>query len=431
MGDDMAVGADDMAVGAVSCRKRGSYWGLLWMMVNVGLFSVIGLCGPVWVLLELSLFASDPPHTVPFSTPPYWISPDPLSLPCSTTHPTSPFPRPSPFTHQPLPPLPPQYLPSAWACLALFASLSLHALFHLMGHWIIGFKVRLSTTSQINHQSNQSTAVVHSRILRSLSSRPLTLLNHLLDSVPIPLPSPFTLHPSPFTLYSSLFTLRTPHISHPPTAPLPHPTTYPQAATLFAPAPAVDLGCSVLVTPPANRGTPLMVPLTQSKTTSVLQIEFQRQKYFYTPAHKLGAAGKEFPHGVFTLSACPVDRPLSHYTHCGGVATDAEVEKLIDRWGKNHVAVQPPSFMYLLQQQMMSPLAIFQVFCAMLWLLDEYWSYTAWSLLSIVIFQVGMGERGREGEGPGGSGGRSWGGNEAGRETYLVKHCYFALPIRF
>ena len=36
--------------------------------------------------------------------------------------------------------LPPEYLPSAWACLALFASLSLHALFYLMGHWVIAFK---------------------------------------------------------------------------------------------------------------------------------------------------------------------------------------------------------------------------------------------------------------------------------------------------
>ena len=36
--------------------------------------------------------------------------------------------------------LPPEYLPSAWACLALFVSLSLHALFFLLGHWIVQFK---------------------------------------------------------------------------------------------------------------------------------------------------------------------------------------------------------------------------------------------------------------------------------------------------
>lgn len=36
--------------------------------------------------------------------------------------------------------LPPAYLPSAWACLALFTTLTLHALFFLLGHWMVGFK---------------------------------------------------------------------------------------------------------------------------------------------------------------------------------------------------------------------------------------------------------------------------------------------------
>ena len=38
--------------------------------------------------------------------------------------------------------LPPAYLPSAVSCLTLFAALTLHALFHLMGHWSAAFKAR-------------------------------------------------------------------------------------------------------------------------------------------------------------------------------------------------------------------------------------------------------------------------------------------------
>lgn len=59
-----------------------------------------------------------------------------------------------------------------------------------------------------------------------------------------------------------------------------------------------------------------------------------------------------------------------------------------EKWGKNHLAVHTPSFLELLQIQLLSPLAIFQVFCALLWLLDEYWTYTAWSLVSVVIFET-------------------------------------------
>ncbi len=70
-----------------------------------------------------------------------------------------------------------------------------------------------------------------------------------------------------------------------------------------------------------------------------------------------------------------------------GILTDAEAAQTLERWGKNHLSVRLPTFLELLQKQLLSPLAIFQVFCALLWLLDEYWSYTLWSLASVVIFE--------------------------------------------
>jgi hypothetical protein len=33
--------------------------------------------------------------------------------------------------------LPPEYLPSAWACLSLFVAVSLHALFFLLGKYLL------------------------------------------------------------------------------------------------------------------------------------------------------------------------------------------------------------------------------------------------------------------------------------------------------
>eukprot|EP01034_Spumella_vulgaris_P021380 gene21380-27410_t len=196
--------------------------------------------------------------------------------------------------------LPPEYLPSAWACLALFGTLSLHALFHLLCHWIVAFK----------------------------------------------------------------------------------------AMSLFQPATKVEEGCFVLITPPPNRGSGAMVEIKKSTTAGTLQADFQRQKYMYTPANRLGDNSRKYPNGVFTLSAYPTALPLTHYATAAGLKTDAEVERMVEVWGKNHLAVAIPSFFELLQLQLLSPLAIFQIFCALLWLLDEYWSYTVFTLISVVVYEA-------------------------------------------
>jgi hypothetical protein len=209
--------------------------------------------------------------------------------------------------------LPPDYLPSAWACLSLFATLTIHALFYLMGHWIVAFK----------------------------------------------------------------------------------------AATLFKPSNKVEDGCFVLITPPPNRGSPALVPVhlagqapgakktasrpaptsAPGKDSSQLQVEFQRQKYNYLPAAKLGDAARKFPNGVFSLTAYPIALPIEHYLAATGLKSDAEVDKQVAQWGKNHLAVAIPSFLELLQLQLLSPLGMSSAFivccifcavdvgCARCWLL--------------------------------------------------------------
>lgn len=196
--------------------------------------------------------------------------------------------------------LPPSYLPSAWACLALFSALTLHALFHLMCHWIVSFK----------------------------------------------------------------------------------------ALMYYSRATKVDAGCFLLVEPPENRGKSALVEIKRVGGVGSMQVEFQRQTYLYTPVDRIPAEDrKRFPNGVFTLSTCPVNLPLQHYLQHPGLKV-ADVERLLERWGKNHLAVHIPSFLELLQAQLLSPLAIFQIFCSLLWLLDEYWSYTLWTLLSVVVFEA-------------------------------------------
>ena len=171
------------------------------------------------------------------------------------------------------PSLPPAYLPSAWAVLALMASFTVHALFFLLCRWIPAFK----------------------------------------------------------------------------------------ASALFSPATAVTEGCFVLVVPPENRGKADIVRVIRSNA-DMLQIEFQRQKYFYVPSSRLAAEiAVQFPNGLLKLSSCPVDLPLSQYLSASGIRTEADVLAATELWGKNHLTVHIPSFLELLKNQLLSPLSMFQV----------------------------------------------------------------------
>lgn len=196
--------------------------------------------------------------------------------------------------------LPPSYLPSAWACLALFSLLTAHALFYLLCHWIVDFK----------------------------------------------------------------------------------------AYFLFVKETKLSEKSFLLITPPPNRGKPALAPVHKAAVSGTLQVDFQRQAYLYVPPSSLGAAAKDFKNGLLTLSSSPVDLPLLHYWKSTGHRSEMEIEQQQEKWGKNHLAVQIPSFLELLQLQLLSPLAMFQVFCAILWLLDEYWTYTLWTLCSVVIFEA-------------------------------------------
>lgn len=196
--------------------------------------------------------------------------------------------------------LPPSYLPSAWACLALFALLTCHALFHLLCHWLVFFKA--------------------------------------------------------YALYSS--------------------TT------------ALSESTVLLVIPVKNRGKPSFVNVKKSPISHQYQIEFQRQTYIYTPSAKLGKNSQKYPNGVLTLTSSPISLPISQYIQATGLRSEVEINSMTEKFGKNHLAVPIPSFFDLLAQQLVSPLTMFQIFCAILWLLDEYWTFTLWSLVSVLVFEA-------------------------------------------
>ena len=56
-----------------------------------------------------------------------------------------------------------------------------------------------------------------------------------------------------------------------------------------------------------------------------------------------------------------------------GNGSAERVASATQQWGLNKFDVPLPAFGALLQEQMLAPFFVFQVFCVALWCLDEYW----------------------------------------------------------
>ena len=173
--------------------------------------------------------------------------------------------------------------------------------------------------------------------------------------------------------------------------------------------------CYVQITPPSHRGKPAVTKLLprSSATGGHFQFVFQRQKYTVYPAgskeHDAGSAspssqktqsdtvmsaeeestvitGQGHKNGTVRLIACPVTEPLETYRSWKGLGR-REVKRQSDVYGPNVLAVELPRFIDLWFERLLSPISVFQLFSAALWLLDAYWQYTMMTLVQILILE--------------------------------------------
>lgn len=82
----------------------------------------------------------------------------------------------------------------------------------------------------------------------------------------------------------------------------------------------------------------------------------------------------------------PVALPLKDYVQATGL-TSVTATQQEEQFGRNVLTIKPPRFLQVLGEQLLAPLAMFQFFCAFLWMLDDYWQYTMFTLVSIVMLE--------------------------------------------
>ncbi|KAJ2631168.1 putative cation-transporting ATPase 1 [Coemansia sp. RSA 1290] len=109
-----------------------------------------------------------------------------------------------------------------------------------------------------------------------------------------------------------------------------------------------------------------------------LSFTYQAQKYIYNDDKK-----------TFQPITYPSDGSLmlGELQQTQGLSDELEIREALEVYGKNKFNVPVPTFAELFKEHAVAPFFVFQIFCVGLWCMDEYWYYSIFSLVMLVVFE--------------------------------------------
>ena len=147
-------------------------------------------------------------------------------------------------------------------------------------------------------------------------------------------------------------------------------------------AKAVQTANQIKVLPVVNAGSAEICHLERDnkggkQTTSFL---FQKRRFLYNTDTKI------FAPLTYAIDADP--KPvLRGFQAARGITSRAELDKLQQHYGDNTFDIPVPTFTELFKEHAVAPFFVFQVFCVGLWMLDDYWYYSLFTLFMLVTFE--------------------------------------------
>eukprot|EP00871_Galdieria_phlegrea_P001655 jgi/Galph1/2490/GphlegSOOS_G1152.1 len=142
-----------------------------------------------------------------------------------------------------------------------------------------------------------------------------------------------------------------------------------------------DKATHVLVSPRPHRGKTEIIKLStqqlESNKESSKYFIFHKRRFEYSPLYRR-----------FIKVKYPSEEPLEFYTKRTGLATLDEAVDKLNIYGENRLEIPVPSFFELYKEQLLAPFFVFQVFCVLLWCLDQYWRYSVMTLVMLLIFEA-------------------------------------------
>lgn len=165
-----------------------------------------------------------------------------------------------------------------------------------------------------------------------------------------------------------------------------------KVAVRYAPARRVAPGVVLCAVPPPHQGRPTLCPVEKFTRGSGAGSDggegmffiYQRQRY------ELEAVADDA--GLWRVCPLPypVSSPIGSYLSAPGLAASEGTDApgtLRTRFGRNDFEVPVPTLRVLYTEQLLGPVTQFQLFSALLWVMDEYWKYALFHTGMIFMFE--------------------------------------------
>lgn len=145
---------------------------------------------------------------------------------------------------------------------------------------------------------------------------------------------------------------------------------------------SVDSAQLIKVLPVTNAGSGEICPLIHDTTggKKTISFLFQKRRFLYYPERKC------FAPLSYVLDSDPKPA-IKTFQQSRGLTSKEEIDRVHHHYGDNTFDIPVPSFIELFKEHAVAPFFVFQVFCVGLWMLDEYWYYSLFTLFMLVAFE--------------------------------------------
>ncbi|KAI9052919.1 hypothetical protein LZ554_003191 [Drepanopeziza brunnea f. sp. 'monogermtubi'] len=144
----------------------------------------------------------------------------------------------------------------------------------------------------------------------------------------------------------------------------------------------VDDAKLIKIIPVMNAGSADICDIVRDNAggKSSISFLFQKRRFLFDAAK-----------GSFSPLEYPLDKEpkplLAEFQKSRGITSPSELSRIHQHYGDNTFDIPVPTFTELFKEHAVAPFFVFQIFCVGLWMLDEYWYYSLFTLFMLVVFE--------------------------------------------